>query len=191
VGTTSNLTRRNSFRLQRPRRGMPPNRREPRTPPPPATTSQRPRRRKLASARAPGRPLPIHRRRRRWQKTVRTASSRRDDIENDSFSRDERTDDWSARTAAPASADVRGAMPEKAVTRTGAREGLDNSSPPKNALKTVRDASSRRKDTGNDSFWRDDWRGRGAAVNDGRSAAGRAYAREATSSFGGFWDWSR
>ena len=124
------------------------------------------------------------------QKTVRTASSRRDDIESD-FSRDERTDDWSARTAAPASADVRGAMPEKAVTRTGARDGLVNSSPPK----TVRNASSRRNDTGDHSFWRDegqdDWRARAAAINDGRSAAGRAYAREAASSFRGFWDWSR
>ena len=36
--------------------------------PPPATTSRRPRRRKLASARAPGRPLPIHRRRRRCKR---------------------------------------------------------------------------------------------------------------------------
>jgi len=129
------------------------------------------------------------------QKTVRTASSRRDDIESDSFWHDEGTNDWSTRAAVPASADVRGATPEKADTRTGASEGLANSSPPKNALKTVRNASSRRKDTGNDSFWRDerqdDWRGRAAAVNDGRSAAGRAYAREATSSFGGFWDWSR
>ena len=124
------------------------------------------------------------------QKTVRTVITRRDDIESD-FSRDERTDDWSARTAAPASADVRGAMPEKTVTRTGARDGLVNSSPPK----TVRNASSRRNDTGDHSLWRDDrqddWRARAAAINDGRSAAGRAYAREAASSFRGFWDWSR
>jgi len=56
------------------------------------------------------------------QKTVRTASSRRD-IENDSFWRGERTDDWSTRPAAPASADVPGARPEKVVTRRGARVG--------------------------------------------------------------------
>jgi hypothetical protein len=128
-------------------------------------------------------------------KTVRNASSRRNDTRDDSFWRDERTDDWSTRAAVPASADVWGAMPEKADTRMGAGEGPANSSPPKKALKTVRDASSRRNDTGNDSFWRDerqdDWRARPAAVNDGRSAAGRAYAREATSSFRGFWDWSR
>jgi hypothetical protein len=128
-------------------------------------------------------------------KTVRNASSRRNDTRDDSFWRDERTDDWSTRAAVPASADVWGAMPEKADTRMGAGEGPANSSPPKKALKTVRDASSRRNDTGNDSFWRDerqdDWRTRAAAVNDGRSAAGRAYAREVTSSFRGFWDRSR
>ena len=94
------------------------------------------------------------------QKTVRTASTRRDDIESDPFWRDERTDDWSARPAAPVSADVPRATPDKAVTRTGAREGLVDPSPPK----TVRNASSRRNDTGNDSFWRDertdDWSAR-------------------------------
>ena len=181
------------------------------------------------------------------QKTVRTASSRRDDIESDSFWRGERTDDWSTRPAAPASADV--ATPEKAVTRTGARESLVDPSPPK----TVRNASSRRNDTGNDSFWRDertdgwsarpdapasadvagaaraagaregladssppkkarnassrrndagndsfwrderqdDWSARAAAVNDARNPVGRANAREAASSFRGFWEWSR
>ena len=186
------------------------------------------------------------------QKTVRTASSRRDDIESDSFWRGERTDDWSTRPAAPVSADVAGATPEKAVTRTGAREGLvdpsppktvrnassrrndtgndsfwrdertddwsarpdapvsadvagaaragareglADSSPPKKASKTVRNASSRRNDAGNNSFWRDerqdDWSARAAAVNDARNPAGRANAREAASSFRGFWDWSR
>ena len=124
------------------------------------------------------------------QKTVRTASSRRDDIESDSFWRGERTDDWSTRPAAPASADVPGATPET-VTRTGARESLVDPSPPK----TVRNASSRRNDTGNDSFWRDerqeDWSARAAAVNDARNPAGRANAREPASSFRGFWDWSR
>jgi hypothetical protein len=186
------------------------------------------------------------------QKTVRTASSRRDDIESDSFWRGERTDDWSTRPAAPASADVPGATPDKAVTRTGARESLVDPSPPK----TVRNAGSRRNDTGNDSFWRDerqddwsarpaapagadvagaaragarealadpsppkkapktarnassrrndagndsvwhderqdDWSARAAAVNDARNPVGRANAREAASSFRGFWDWSR
>jgi hypothetical protein len=122
------------------------------------------------------------------QKTVRTASSRRDDIESDSFWRGERTDDWSTRPAAPASADVPGATPEKAVTRMGAREGLVDSSPPK----TVRNASSRRNDTGNDSFWRDERTDdRAAAANDARNPVGRANAREAASSFRGFWDWSR
>ena len=112
------------------------------------------------------------------QKTVRTASTRRDDIEGDLFWRDERTDDWSARPDAPVSADVAGAA------RAGAREGLADSSPPKKA----RNAS-------NDSFWRDerqeDWSARAAAVNDARNPAGRANAREPASSFRGFWDWSR
>jgi len=128
--------------------------------------------------------------RKKVQKTVRTASSRRDDIENDSFWRGERTDDWSTRPAAPASADVQGARPEKVVTRRGARESIVDPSPPK----TARNASSRRDDARNDFFWRDDrqddWRAR-PAVNDGRAGADRAYAREATSSYRGFWDWSR
>ena len=113
------------------------------------------------------------------QKTVRTASSRRDDIESDSFWRGERTDDWSTRPAAPASADVAGATPEKAVTRTGARESLVDPSPPK----TVRNASSRRNDTGNDSFWRDertdDWSSRpDAPASADVAGAARAGARE-------------
>ena len=123
------------------------------------------------------------------QKTVRTASSRRD-IENDSFWRGERTDDWSTRPAAPASADVSGAMSERAVTRTGARESIVDSLPPK----TARNASSRRDDAGNDFFWRDDrtddWRAR-PAVNDGCAGADRAYRarpRRPTEDFG---IWSR
>jgi hypothetical protein len=113
------------------------------------------------------------------QKTVRTASSRRDDIESDSFWRGERTDDWSTRPAAPANADVPGATPEKAVTRTGARESLVDPSPPK----TVRNASSRRNDTGNDSFWRDertdDWSSRpDAPASADVAGAARAGARE-------------
>ena len=121
--------------------------------------------------------------------TVRNASSRRNDTGNDPFSRDERTDDWSARPDARVSADVAGAAP------AGAREGLADSSPPKKASKTVRNANSRRNDAGNDSFWRDDrqddWNARAAAVNDARNPVGRANAREAASSFRGFWDWSR
>jgi hypothetical protein len=113
------------------------------------------------------------------QKTVRTASSRRDDIESDSFWRGERTDDWSTRPAAPASADVAGATQEKAVTRTGAREGIVDSSPPK----TVRNASPRRNDTGNDPFWRDertdDWSPRrDAPASADVAGAARAGARE-------------
>jgi hypothetical protein len=125
------------------------------------------------------------------QKTVRTAITRRDDIESDLFWRDERTDDWSARPVAPVSADVPRATPDKAVTRTGARERLVDSSP----SKTVRNAGSRRNDADNDSFWRDerqdDWNARAAAANDARNPVGRANAREAASSFRGFWDWSR
>ena len=63
------------------------------------------------------------------QKTVRTAITRRDDIESDLFWRDERTDDWSARPDAPVSADVQGATPDKAATRAGAREEFADSSP--------------------------------------------------------------
>ena len=124
-------------------------------------------------------------------KTVRNASSRRNDTGNDPFWRDERTDDWSARHDAPDSADVPGATLEKAAPRTGAREALADPSPPK----TARNASSRRNDAGNDSVWRDDrqddWNARAAAVNDARNPVGRANAREAASSFRGFWDWSR
>ena len=44
-------------------------------------------------------------------------------------------------------------------------------------------------------FWRDDrqddWSARAAAANDARNPVGRANAREAASSFRGFWDWSR
>ena len=129
------------------------------------------------------------------QKTVRTAITRRDDIESDLFWRDERTDDWSARPDALVSADVQGATPDKAATRAGAREEFADSSPQKKASKTVRNASSRRNDAGNDSFWRDerqdDWNARAAAANDARNPVGRANAREAASSFRGFWDWSR
>jgi len=120
------------------------------------------------------------------QKTVRTASSRRDDIESDSFWRGARIDDWSTRPAASASADAAGATPENAVTRTGAREGLADSSPPK----TVRNANSRRNDTGNDPFWRnertDDWSARRDAPDSAdvpaatpEKAAPRPGAREA------------
>jgi hypothetical protein len=128
-------------------------------------------------------------------KAVSNASSRRNDTGNDSFWRYERTDDWSTRAAVPASADVRGTTPEKADTRTGARESLANSSPPKKAPKTVRNASSRRNDTGNDSFWReerqDDWSVRAAAANDPRNPVDRASAREGSLSGRSFWDWSR
>jgi hypothetical protein len=99
-----------------------------------------------------------------------------------------------AADAVPAGNDAAAAVPEKAVARSAASEGVANLSPPKKKQKTVR-AASRRNDIESDSFWhderQDDWRARAAAVNDGRSAAGRAYAREAASSFRGFWDWSR
>jgi hypothetical protein len=132
-------------------------------------------------------------------KAIRNGRSGRNDTGNDSFWsfwRDERTDDWSTRAAVPASADARGATPERtADTRKGPREGFANSSAPKKALKTFRNTSSRSDDTNNDSFWRDerqdDWRARAAAVNDGRSAAGPASARESNSSLRGFWNWSR
>jgi hypothetical protein len=128
-------------------------------------------------------------------KTVRNGSSRRNDTGSDPFWRDERTDDWSARRDAPASADAPTAMPEKAAPRTGAREALADPSPPKKASKTVRNASSRRNDAGNDSFFRDDrqddWNARAAPANDARNPVGRANAREAASSLRGFWEWSR
>jgi len=99
-----------------------------------------------------------------------------------------------AADAAPAGNDVAAAAPEKAVARSAASEGIANLSPPKKKQKTVR-AASRRNDIENDSFWREerqeDWRARAAAVNDARSAAGRAYAREGSLPVRGFWDWSR
>ena len=99
-----------------------------------------------------------------------------------------------AADAVPAGNDVAAAAPEKAVVGSAAREGVANSSPPKKKQKTVR-AASRRNDIANDSFWhderQDDWRARAAAVNDGRGAAGRAYAREGSLPVRGFWDWSR
>jgi hypothetical protein len=98
-----------------------------------------------------------------------------------------------AADSVAASNDVAAAASEKPVARSGA--GVANLSPPKKKQKTVRAASSRRNDIENDSFWREerqeDWRARAAAVNDGRSAAGRAYAREGSLPVRGFWDWSR
>jgi hypothetical protein len=98
-----------------------------------------------------------------------------------------------AADAVPTGNDAAVAAPEKAVVGS-AREGVANSSPPKKKQKTVR-AASRRNDIESDSFWhderQDDWRARSAAVNDGRGAAGRAYAREGSFPARGFWDWSR
>ena len=101
-----------------------------------------------------------------------------------------------ASNVAPAGSDVPAAAPEKAGVRPGGREAVANSSPPKKKVqKTVRTASSRRDDIESDSFWRDerqdDWSARAAAVNDARNPVGRANAREAASSFRGFWEWSR
>jgi hypothetical protein len=99
-----------------------------------------------------------------------------------------------ALSATAPAGDVPIAASEKAVARSSAKEGLANSSPSKKKQKTVR-AASRRNDIENDSFWREerqeDWRARAAAVNDARSAAGRAYAREGSLPVRGFWDWSR
>ena len=103
------------------------------------------------------------------QKTVRTASSRRDDIESDSFWRDERTDDWSARPAARASADVRGATRRRRHPN-GRRLVAAEEAPPK----TVRNASSRRNDTGNDFFWRDDRQTIGGRGRERRTQPGRS-----------------
>jgi hypothetical protein len=103
-----------------------------------------------------------------------------------------------SRQAADADAagnDAAAAAPEKTVGRAAASEGVANLSRPRKKQKTVRAANSRRNDIENDSFWReerqDDWRARAAALNDARNPVGRANAREAASSFRGFWDWSR
>ena len=101
-----------------------------------------------------------------------------------------------ASNAAPAGSDVPASAPEKAGVRPGAREAVANSSPPKKKVqKTVRTAITRRDDIESDLFWRDerqdDWNARAAAANDARNPVGRANAREAASSFRGFWDWSR
>jgi hypothetical protein len=100
-----------------------------------------------------------------------------------------------AADAVPAGNDAAAAAPEKVVARSAASEGVGNLSPPKKKQKTVRTASPRRNDIANDSFWhderQDDWRARAAAVDDGRGAAGRAYAREGSLPVRGFWDWSR
>jgi hypothetical protein len=99
-----------------------------------------------------------------------------------------------AADAAPAGNDAAAAAPEQAVARSAASEGVAKLSPPKKKQKTVR-AAARRNDIANDSFWhderQDDWRARAAAVNDGRGAASRAYAREGSLPVRGFWDWSR
>jgi hypothetical protein len=98
-----------------------------------------------------------------------------------------------AAAAVPAGNDA-AAAPEKPAARSAASEEVANLSPPKKKQKTVR-AASRRNDIESDSFWhderQDDWRSRAAAVNDGRSTAGRAYAREGSWPVRGFWDWSR
>jgi hypothetical protein len=109
--------------------------------------------------------------------------------------RSEATAAASPPPAEPLSRQAADAVPAgKAVVGSAAREGVANSSPPKKKQKTVR-AASRRNDIANDSFWhderQDDWRARAAAVNDGRGAAGRAYAREGSLPVRGFWDWSR
>jgi hypothetical protein len=88
---------------------------------------------------------------------------------------------------------VPAAVSEKSVAQSAARERTAGA-PPKKAQRTARNASPRRKESGNDDSWRDDrlydWSAR-AAVNDARSAVGRTYAREGSSSVRGFWDWSR
>ena len=180
-------------RPRRPHRGPTrPNRRKPRMPPPPAAMSLRPRRRKLASARAPGRPLPIHRRRRRRcrrrfaQPSLGATTSR-------------------AISSGVTSGQMTGALAPSLrsapMSRAPRLTKLSPERAPGRVLsirrrhKTVRNASSRRNDAGNDSFWRDerqdDWNARAAAANDARNPVGRANAREAASSFRGFWDWSR
>jgi len=90
--------------------------------------------------------------------------------------------------------EVPAVAPEKAGVRSSPREAVPNSlTPKKKVQKTVRNASPRRDDA-RDSVWhhdrRDEWRAR-PDVNDGRPVADRAWAREARSSFPGFWDWSR
>ena len=87
---------------------------------------------------------------------------------------------------------VPAAASEKSAAQSGARERIASAPSPK---KTARNASPRRNESGNDESWRDDrlynWSARAAAVNDARSAVGRAYARAGSSSVRGFWDWSR
>jgi hypothetical protein len=128
-------------------------------------------------------------------KTVRAAGLRRNDSGNDSLRRDERSDDWSIRAAAPADANAPFANPETAFAQSDAREGLAGPPPSKKTQRTVRKASSRRNSIENDPWLRDErqenWRARAAAVNDERNPVGRANTREAASSFRGFWDWSR
>ena len=99
-----------------------------------------------------------------------------------------------AVNAVAAGDDVWVAASEKSVAQSGARERTAGA-PPKKAQRTARNASPRRKESGNDDSWRDDrlydWSARAAPVNDARGAVGRAYAREGSSSVRGFWDWSR
>src|SRR6478672_110980 len=115
----------------------------------------------------------------------------------------QRSSETSAPAVVPASAiapkarmvRIRKAVDSAPIARLplGRSEATANLSPPKKKQKTVR-AASRRNDIENDSFWREerqeDWRARAAAVNDARSAAGRAYAREGSLPVRGFWDWS-
>lgn len=100
-----------------------------------------------------------------------------------------------SNAAAPAGNEVAAVATEKPVARSGAKESVAASPPPKKPQRTVRNASSRRNYIENDPWLRDerqdDWRARAAAVNDARNPVGRANARDATSSFRGFWDWSR
>jgi hypothetical protein len=87
--------------------------------------------------------------------------------------------------------EVPAVAPEKAGVRSSPREA--SLIPKKKVQKTARDASPPRDDA-RDSFRhdtrRDEWRAR-PDVNGGRRLADRAWAREARSSFPGFWDWSR
>ena len=100
-----------------------------------------------------------------------------------------------SNAAAPAGNEVAAVATEKPVARSGAKESVAASPPPKKAQRTVRNASSRRNYIENDPWLRDerqdDWRARAAAVNDARNPVGRANARDGAASFRGFWDWSR
>ncbi len=180
-------------RPQRPRRRPTrPNRRKPRTPPPPAVMFRRPPHwRRLAFTRVPGRPLPTRRRRRRRCKrrfglpALGATTSR-------AISSGVASGQMTGALAPPLRPAPTSAVPRRRkLSPEWARERVLSNRRRRRrfampALATMTRATIPSGVTTGRMIG-----ARAAAVNDARNPIGRANAREAASSFRGFWEWSR